>query len=943
MLSDGKNHLTEESAGPAAIRSLAVFPLWQKAILFSLCYFICAELGFLLSGQGTPFVTFWLPAGLYVAVLLLSEPRNWVVLALATFPANLIFDLSFGTPFAVLLFFYAANTLQAVTGAWLFRRFVAVRPTLHSLREFFGLIAVSVVLSTAIGATVGAATLSVSGLSASFFGSWKIWWGSNAMAILILSPFVLTWFTSPQVWREFLGMIRSRRLLEALLLLGTLVLSVWYAFVLKGGILSPQRAMLVPLLLWAGVRFGVRGATAINLLMSLLVGFFFSSRFANNPLPPGISAETYVFMMQFVLAIGSFVGMIPAIVLCERDKMLLQLSESEERFRNLAAAAFEGIAISENGRLVDGNEQLFKMFGYTQQEMIGHEILEWVAPEARAKVGESIRLGTEEIVGHRLLRKDGTSFHAEARAKIVRVGDRTLRMTAVRDITERERALEQIMEQAALLDETADAIIVCNLYDRVLYWNKGAERTYGWPAAEAVGKQITELLYVKINSSKRLQAMDAVMSKGEWAGELEHSTKDGRKLIIESRLSVVHDSVGRPKSMLSINTDITERKKIESHFMRAQRMESIGNLAGGIAHDLNNILAPIMMSIDFLKEFVKDAQALDILETIHVSATRGAAIVRQVLSFARGSEGPQIEIHPGDLIRDIHQIVKDTFPKNIQLQTAVPPDAWNILGDPTQLYQIILNLCVNARDAMPGGGLIGITVENRTVDGPHAAMHLESNAGPYVSINVSDTGVGIPKENLDKIFEPFFTTKEFGKGSGLGLSTLLAVVKSHRGFVNVESEPGTGTTFSVYLPAMIGTGVVERRAAETDLPRGSGELVLLIDDEDSILTIVRQTLETYGYRVMTAANGIEAMSVYDKHKNEIAVVLTDMMMPVMDGPATIQALKKADPAVKIIAASGLNANAQVADAAQAGIQHFLPKPYTAQNMLETLRKILGEA
>ena len=377
--------------------------------------------------------------------------------------------------------------------------------------------------------------------------------------------------------------------------------------------------------------------------------------------------------------------------------------------------------------------------------------------------------------------------------------------------------------------------------------------------------------------------------------------------------------------------------------MRAQRMESIGTLAGGIAHDLNNILAPIMMSIDILKLTARDPQAKTILETIEVSAKRGADIVRQVLSFARGLEGERTEVQPKHLLQDLENIIKNTFPKDIRLQFSIPNDTWTILGDPTQMHQILLNLCVNARDAMPNGGNLTVHVENSVLDDQYVAMNIQAKAGRYVKITVTDSGTGMPPDVVDKIFEPFFTTKELNKGTGLGLSTVMAIVKSHEGIINVYSEPGKGTAFNIYLPAMeISSEARKEQSAEASLPRGKGETILLVDDEASILIINSQTLQAFGYRVLTATDGAEAVAIYAQHRHEIAVVLTDMMMPVMDGPATIRALTKIDPTVKIIAASGLNANAEVAKATGAGVKHFLTKPYTAGTLLKAMRAILEE-
>ena len=509
------------------------------------------------------------------------------------------------------------------------------------------------------------------------------------------------------------------------------------------------------------------------------------------------------------------------------------------------------------------------------------------------------------------------------------------------NITERKQAQEQIAEQAALLDKAQDAILVRDLEGKILFWNHGAERMYGWTRQEAVGLNIGGLLYT--NPKKFEEANGLAISQGEWHGELQHLTKDRGELTIEARWTLIRDNEGRPKSVLAINTDITERKKIEAQFMRAQRMESIGTLASGIAHDLNNILAPIMMSIDILKSDSDSPQTTKILETIEVSAKRGADIVRQVLSFARGLEGQRIEVQPKHLLQDLENIIKNTFPKDIRLQFSIPNNTWTILGDPTQVHQILLNLCVNARDAMPNGGNLTVSVENCVLDNQYAAMHIQAKPGRYIIISVTDSGMGMPPGIVDKIFEPFFTTKELNKGTGLGLSTVMAIVKSHDGIINVYSEPGKGTTFKVYLPAMETSSEARKEQSEAaSLPRGNGEMILVVDDEASILTITGQTLQAFGYQVLTATDGAHAVAVYAKHEKEIAVVLTDMMMPIMDGPALIHALMRMDPAVKVIAASGLNANGNVAKVSEAGVKHFLTKPYTAATLLKTMRAILDE-
>jgi PAS domain S-box-containing protein len=399
---------------------------------------------------------------------------------------------------------------------------------------------------------------------------------------------------------------------------------------------------------------------------------------------------------------------------------------------------------------------------------------------------------------------------------------------------------------------------------------------------------------------------------------------------------------GRPEEGACFLLDLTERKKLDQQFLRVQRMESIGALAGGIAHDLNNVLAPIMLSIDILESLSDSPEAKEIISTIETSARHGAEIVRQVLSFARGQEGRRIEIQLKHLLQETENILRGTFPRNIHAQFLVPTNAWPILGDPTQIHQMIVNLCVNARDAMPEGGTLTVEVKNCTFDDRTAEAHPPTKPGPYLQLKIGDTGTGIPPELIDKIFEPFFTTKELGQGTGLGLATVLAIVKGHDGSINVESTPDRGTTFEIFLPALPMSSPETKTPSASTLARGSGELILVVDDEDPILTVTSRTLQAFGYKVLTALDGAGAIETYRARRDEIALVLTDMMMPVMDGAATIRALVEINPAVRIIASSGLNAAGAPNRPPLENVRHFLTKPYTREALLRMVRAVLDE-
>jgi len=515
-------------------------------------------------------------------------------------------------------------------------------------------------------------------------------------------------------------------------------------------------------------------------------------------------------------------------------------------------------------------------------------------------------------------------------------------MAAVADTiaqgTVRKSAEAKIAEQAALLDESSDAIVVLDLNSRCTYWNKAAERMYGWQAREAYGKTADQLLFPDRAYFDRAKAL--TLQRGSYRDDSCQITN----AIVETRWSLVHDDEGRPKSILIINTDISEKKKIEAQFLRTQRMESIGTLAGGIAHDLNNVLAPILMSVEMLKMKFNDPSSERLLNMLESSAKRGAGMVKQVLTFARGVDGERVLLQPKHLIKDIAKIIDDTFPKTVKLKTAISENLWPVLGDATQLHQVLLNLTVNARDAMPNGGTINVVAENVIIDEAPGEGGAQTPApGFYVVVKVSDNGTGIPKEVLDKIFEPFFTTKEVGKGTGLGLSTVLGIIKSHNGLVQVQTEVNRGTTFVVYLPAQEAAQMLAAESEVKNLPAGNGELILAVDDEASVLSMTKETLEAFGYRVITARDGAEAVAVYSAHKDEIRGVLTDMLMPHMDGPATIRVLKKLDPNVRIIAASGLFDADKVKDATGLDKIAFLMKPYTAESLLKTVHQVLSEA
>jgi PAS domain S-box-containing protein len=585
------------------------------------------------------------------------------------------------------------------------------------------------------------------------------------------------------------------------------------------------------------------------------------------------------------------------------------------------------------------NEAATLQYGYSRSEFLELTLKSLGSTEEAGALSSSH--STPQTSGQfRHRKKNGSFMLVETYSGPIIWEGVAARIVTVIDITERKRAEERLREQADIIDRAHDAVIVRDFAtDRVMVWNKGAERLYGWSGKEAIGRLLGELLNVAHDERKPLLAQ--LVSTGEFHGEIKHRAKDGHEVIVDARVTLVRNDDGTPHSVLGINTDITERKRLETQLLRTQRLESIGTLASGVAHDLNNVLTPIVMCADLLRNEVTTPDAQSSLSLIEHSAQRGAAIVRQVLTFARGVEGERVMINPIHLIDEIMDIAKRTFPKAIQITSHYPEDLWTIEADPTQLHQVLLNLSVNARDVMPNGGSLVFKTENFIVDEHYASTKPEAKPGPYVMLQVSDSGLGMPPAIIERIFDPFFTTKDVGKGTGLGLSTSLGVVKSHGGFISVHSEVNAGTTFKVFLPAQVNEAVVRGAPLSTEKLSGNGELVLVVDDEPGILAVTRIILERHNYRVLGANDGPEALGLIEEQHDAIAIVLTDISMLLMDGTALIRTIKKMRPNMPFIASTGQDEQGRLGELEALGIKRFLVKPYNQDRLLTALRDALS--
>jgi PAS domain S-box-containing protein len=599
------------------------------------------------------------------------------------------------------------------------------------------------------------------------------------------------------------------------------------------------------------------------------------------------------------------------------------------------------------------SENIFRILGFQVMEAMSldwwHGQLHPVDREcAVASIEETLTLGVSRTE-YRLRHKNGNYLWVEDNRRLIRdPSGQPLELIGVwTDITERKRAQDELRERERRFREMLDNLdLVSMMLDRdgrITYCNDYFLRLTGWKREDAIGADWFEHFAPPEKADELRKAFARLLANGpqirHYANEI--LTRSGERRLLQWNNSLVWSPSGDVIGMASIAEDITDRNRLEKQLLRTQRLESLGTLAGGIAHDLNNLLQPIMMGVTLLKRFNPTEPSLNAITIIERSVRRGSELVKQVLLFTRGSGTLRAPVQLFEIVREVEAIIKSTFPKDITFDASIAEDIHEVIGDPTQLSQVLLNLCVNARDAMPRGGQMRIAATNAEITDQFARLHGGKAGGRHAVLEVADTGEGMSRAIIDRIFDPFFTTKEVGKGTGLGLSTVQGIVISHGGFIDVESERDKGSTFKVFLPIHRGTpATAAGQPLAEELPRGNDELVMVVDDETSILSITGQTLETFGYQVITAENGTQALSLYLQHGSSVSVVLTDMMMPMIDGATLIAKLIEINPDVRIIAASGNSDAGWMARAAQAGAAEFLTKPYSATLMLQTVSKVL---
>jgi two-component system, cell cycle sensor histidine kinase and response regulator CckA len=632
----------------------------------------------------------------------------------------------------------------------------------------------------------------------------------------------------------------------------------------------------------------------------------------------------------------------------ERQQAQHDLEASEIRYRRLFESAKDGILIldADTGKVVDINPFMIELLGYSREIFFGRTLWEIglfkdvvASKEAFNKLQKRGYIHYEDLP---IEKKDGRKIDVEFVSNVYRVNGTSVIQCNIRDITERKRAEESLMLQNAALQSAANAIVITDRTGKIISVNQAFNKLTGYSQEEAIGNKPNILKSGTHPASFYKNMWKTILSGEVWKGEIENRRKDGSLYFEEMTITPVYQSQKEISHFIAIKNDITDQKRLQQELLQSQKIQSIGTLAGGIAHDFNNILAIILIYASLLErsENNRKDKILESSRAITRAVERGKELVRQILTFARKTNVVFEPVSVVDLIHELLSMLKETFPKVITFVEMIDEDIPFIYADRTQIHQVILNLYVNSRDAMPHGGTITIKVEKQTKDQVQKRFPA-ADQDLYLCISVIDTGEGIEKGIIPRIFDPFFTTKEMGKGTGLGLAVVYGVLQSHRGFVDVESEKDLGTTFRLYFPvSLINEQVIAAPLSLESTEAGGTETILLVEDEGLLLDSVSQLLKSKGYKVYTATDGLEAIKLYNLYKQEINLVITDIGLPGITGKDEFKILKEMNSDVKVVLASGFFEPEMKVELLKAGAKGFIQKPYVPNDILQITRKAL---
>jgi two-component system, cell cycle sensor histidine kinase and response regulator CckA len=937
------------NARPETTRSWAVRVAGWLAI--AAAYFVLAELRFRSANVHPVVASVWPPAGLALALFLLSGTWLWPGIFLGVVLANAVQ----GLPWQATSIIAMGNTMAALAGTGFLRRF-RFEKELHRVRDALLILAAGI-LSPIIAALIGTAALYfAAGVPLSNLPAiGLIWWSGDALGVVLMTPLLVAWSHTRLPHFDVRGLVEATVLAAGLITMSVLLMRFEHSF---------EYAVL-PFVGWAAIRGGPRGASLAALTIAVIAIWHAGGEVG----PFTVSGHHGLLQLQVFLALLATKSVVMGAVSAAQLRAAESLVVQERRFRQIFEHSAVGIAVvHSNGGLTEVNPAFRNMMGYSTAELASRNVADISHPEDMAAEQELLQqILTGERTTYRMTkryrRKDGSIFWGRLTATHVPEGIDGLGSAAVgmvEDISE-QRAAEEALERDAaarresaeqlrrttqtlqtLIDASPLAIMTLDQEGKVRSWNHAAEEMFGWPANEAIG-MVVPFVPPEEMEGFRDSVQRVFLGEAITGLQVERRRRDGRRIDIRICAAPTRAPDGRIDGVIALVEDVTERKNLGEQLRQAQKMEAIGQLTGGIAHDFNNLLTIVITNAALLASEVPPDRA-DMraeLSELQRAAIRGVELVRKLMAFSRRRSLELQAIDLGQVVsdatNDLRRLLPASVEVSVQVEKAVP---LTVTGDVGAIEQILFNLATNARDAMPDGGTLRLSVRRAWLDEEHRQTRGWGTPGEYIVIAVSDTGCGMSKSVQARAFEPFFTTKEVGKGTGLGMAMVYGLVTQHRGYADLYSEEGRGTTVRLYFPAIAAAARNGVAAQDDTKPVGGSERILVVDDEDGIRRSAVRVLSKFGYSVDEAPDGCAAMAVIRGAKAPFNLVLTDVVMPRMGGMALYHELRREGSAVPVLMMSGHTAEDldQLEDPVTGA--RFLHKPWSVTDLLRRVREVL---
>lgn len=921
------------------------------ALLAAVAYFVSARIGYATAiPQGI--VTLWPPSGVMLALLASTRRRYWPALLMGAFAGSVVSDLRSGYSSGLAVAAAAANESEALFAAWLLTWRLGVPVALSSMRAVLTFAIGAAVLANALTAGLGAWMLHV-GFQKPLLQGWFVWWVGDGLGMLVVAPTILTLAK----WKE-LRRPTALTVVEGALLAVTLVFAAQIALgPSHQWPIEPGPYVIFPLLFWAAARFGQPGAALASFTVAAMalwnstrgVGPFFEA----GPVGLNAAMQTYAY-----LAVATLSALIAAAVLNERTVATEGLLESEQRYRVVVEGAADAIITADNNRRIAfANRAAGRVFGYTATELVGRDLATLLPSYAdrrhAASDGQSVFDADvhAEQTGWRAIsligcHRSGIEIPLEASFNWLAGKEQRLLIGILRDMTEQraaERALGAVEDRMRFALEASGAgVWDVDFVTQGSRWSESLERLHGIPIGTFGGtfQAFLELVHPDDRNAVRDAIAEATQQHRDAELLYRSQWPDGSIHWISGIGRTSYDASGNPRSATGISLDVTERRNLEEQYRQSQKMEAIGQLAGGVAHDFNNVLTAIQgYALLVANELPSDSELQSDLAEIAHGVNRAAALTRQLLAFSRRQVMTPTVLSLADSVRRMESMLDRLIGEHIEVVVQTAPDAGHVRADAGQIEQVILNLALNARDAMPDGGVLLIEVMNVDATQAHDRKHIDAISGPCVMLAVTDTGIGMDAATISRIFEPFFTTKPQERGTGLGLSTVHGIVSQSDGRVWVYSEPGRGTTFKVYLPR-VDASVAQAVAGAPADTRVFFETVLLVEDDVPLRQLAQRILESRGYSVLAAAAPREALEIVNSHPGTIHLLLTDVILPEMSGPALAERIGEHRAGMHTLYMSGYTDDAIFRLGVLERHVHFVQKPFAQEELLRKVREAL---